>query len=85
MGYWYQNIQINELEGHINKVSNLGNFVLGLYISVDNGSPSYGQLIDSKLSEDGYSVYFNAEIVSAASRAICNSVAPGYMQYAYNK
>jgi len=42
------------------------------------GSPAHGQLIDSQLTEDGYPVYWNAEIISEASYFIARSYCPKY-------
>lgn len=74
---WYRNVRINELEGHIKSASNLGFLEKFLsYASVEPRSPAHGQLIDSQLSEEGYSVYWNAEIISAASDYIYHSHCP---------
>ncbi|XP_022164793.1 peroxidase-like isoform X2 [Myzus persicae] len=68
---WYRNLGINELEYYIDRSVKSTNLFFGLHLAgVENGSPTYGQFIDSQLSEDGYSVYWSAEIISRASRFI---------------
>ncbi|KAL5236551.1 hypothetical protein ACI65C_003961 [Semiaphis heraclei] len=76
IGNWYQNLTIEKLEKYIDQASSLGNHVLGQYIGMDKGSPSHGQLINSQLSEDGYSVYWDAEIITKASDFIIRSCCP---------
>lgn len=83
LGDWYQNITIKQLEKYIDQASSLGNHVLGQYIGMDKGSPSHGQLINSQLAEDGYSVYWDAEIITKASDYIIRNCCPKYNHTIY--
>jgi len=62
---WYQHIRIKDLESYIHEGRHIGYLQFDPTVKTEN--PAYGQLMDSQLSEEGYSVYFNAEIISVAS------------------
>jgi len=79
---WYQHLKTKDLDQHIQTaVSDFGNQTRGIYLGMDIGSPDHGQQIDSQLSEDGYSVYWLAEIFSQASFIISINECPLYILY----
>jgi len=71
---WYLNLKTEELEQYIQTV--VLDFIRRESGSHDYrmeiGSPDHGQLIDSQLSEDVYSIYRHAQIISDASSFISN-------------
>ncbi|KAL5236598.1 hypothetical protein ACI65C_004008, partial [Semiaphis heraclei] len=78
-GNWYQNITIEKLENCIDLANSLGFHSVARYIDMVKGSPSHGQLINSQLSEDGYSLYWDyADIITKASEYIIKSNCPNY-------
>ncbi|XP_029341367.1 peroxidase-like [Acyrthosiphon pisum] len=68
---WYLHLNTRDLNRHIQTVIHeIGNRRRGIGLYMQIGSPIHGQFIDSQLSEDLYSVYYHAEIISEASYLI---------------
>ncbi|XP_060857239.1 peroxidase-like isoform X2 [Metopolophium dirhodum] len=71
---WYKHLKTKELDDHIktfvSKIGRREEDKLWFGLNMDIGSPEHGLLIDSQLSEELYSLYRHAEIVSEASSFI---------------
>lgn len=86
---WYLNLKTEELEQHIQTViseiiQHESDVNLDYTYSImEIGSPDHGQLIDSQLSEDVYSIYRHAQIISEASSFISNRECRVYIHYKY--
>lgn len=79
---WYLNLKTKDLDHYIETVVSIfGSDTRGKDLGMDIGSPDHGQQIDSRLSEDGYSIYWLAEIFSQASVFISNAECPLYILY----
>jgi len=81
---WYQHIEIKVINDHIQKLVNRVGERENDYwymLKMDIGSPEHGLLIDSQLSEELYSLYWHAEIMSEASSYISKRECQEYIQY----
>ncbi|CAI6372862.1 unnamed protein product [Macrosiphum euphorbiae] len=73
---WYLHLKTKELDDHIQKVAGdirareMRHLYYKYKLSLAIGTPEHGLLIDSQLSEELYSLYKQAEIISEASRSI---------------
>jgi len=70
---WYLHLKTKELDDHIQTAVRhfeeleMMDINYRFKLSMDIGSPEHGQLIDSHLSEELYSLYRHAQIISEAS------------------
>jgi len=76
---WYLHLNTKELENYIQKVDGdirareMRHLYYKYKLSLAIGTPEHGLLIDSQLSEELYSLYKQAEIISEASAFISNN------------
>ncbi|XP_060859433.1 LOW QUALITY PROTEIN: peroxidase-like [Metopolophium dirhodum] len=76
---WYRHLDTRDLNNYIQDVVyRIGNRTRGIDLSMKIGSLDHGQLIDSQLSEELYSVYLHAGIISEASSFIGREQCQGY-------
>ncbi|CAI6356941.1 unnamed protein product [Macrosiphum euphorbiae] len=67
---WYLHLETKKLDDHIRTVVKhvkIREDLRESHLSFDIGSPEHGLMIDSQLSEELYSLYFHAQIISEAS------------------
>ncbi|XP_029342386.1 uncharacterized protein LOC107884255 [Acyrthosiphon pisum] len=84
---WYLHLKTKEIDHHIQKaVYYMEQLYMHEYydhseLNMDIGSPEYGLLIESQLSEEHYSLYRHAQTISEVSASITHREYQVYIQY----
>ena len=84
---WYLHLKTKEIDHHIQKaVSYMEQSQMDEYydrpkLNMDIGSPEYGLLIESQLSEEHYSLYRHAQTISEFSTSISHRECRVYIKF----